>query len=618
MRLNDTKHAPFTGHSSYFPLIRAAIKMKHELATDSESSSPSEDEAMRMSHRRPMFWIQHSDTLPPVPPFTDFPDPAQLHTLLDAYFRLVHVYFPLLHAPTLLRGVAAGLHRADPGFGAVLLLVCALGARFAPECASARGGQCAGWRWFDQVRAARPLIALGATTLADLQVSALAAAYVATLALPHANYTLVGHGLRASLDLGAHRRATYGPTPTIEDELRKRAFWCLVVMDRGMCTILGRPCSIQEEDFDLDYPIECDDEYWVTEDSQQSFKQPSGQPSTVAHFNEFLKLTRIHVRAMRTIYSLQGAKDLQQPERAQEIITDLDSELNKWEASVPEYLKYDPHRTDLPFAAQAASLCAAHHSLRIFIHRPFIIESTRASVPFPSRAICTNAARSCIQMLERYFALSGPGLIYQYHIGSLFQAALVTLLHIWQSMRTGTADGFAEEFALVARALRVFSSLESHWDVAGRFWDMLQDLAGAVEARVRRGAYGPVHPASTSTIPTAAAAAPGMAHGYEAGLDGTNALFASQPAFWGDPLADAYGGPSDPDLEALFADLLPTLAFDGPFFAPDVPPNGGTNPGTAPPPYGHVLADGWGPEFGVGARPWPSGADEWLSDRATR
>lgn len=53
--------------------------------------------------------------------------------------------------------------------------------------------------------------------------------------------------------------------------------------------------------FDLDYPIECDDEYWVVDDPQQAFKQPPGKPAMVVHFIQSLKLTEIHTRALRTI-----------------------------------------------------------------------------------------------------------------------------------------------------------------------------------------------------------------------------------------------------------------------------------------------------------------------------
>ena len=73
------------------------------------------------------------------------------------------------------RAAAAGLHLVDEGFGATLLLVCALASRFTDNPAVLPPGnsswQWAGWHWFEQVHAARRLIPLAATTLYDLQVA---------------------------------------------------------------------------------------------------------------------------------------------------------------------------------------------------------------------------------------------------------------------------------------------------------------------------------------------------------------------------------------------------------------------------------------------------------------
>ena len=59
---------------------------------------------------------------------------------------------------------------------------------------------------------------------------------------------MCGVGIRFAEDVGAHRRKVYSATPRVEDELWKRAFWVLVVIDRWMSASLGRPCSIQEEE----------------------------------------------------------------------------------------------------------------------------------------------------------------------------------------------------------------------------------------------------------------------------------------------------------------------------------------------------------------------------------
>ncbi|EKM58700.1 uncharacterized protein PHACADRAFT_253191 [Phanerochaete carnosa HHB-10118-sp] len=628
----DERRVHFMGRSSSFPLMKAAMKMKQELVKDNTSPLLNGGyHPLMPSKRRPEFWISTMDFIPPELPYTDFPEPSLMNDLLDNYFQKIHRNFPLLHRPTFLQNIASGLHLIDEGFGATVLLVCALGARFSYNPAALMPGltswHWAGWRWFQQVRAMRKLIPLTMTTLYDLQVAALAGAYVAVLSMPQSNYAIMGYAVRLAQDLGAHRRVAYEPEPTVEGELRKRAFWCLLVMDRGACSNLGRPCDVKDEDFDIGYPIECDDEYWVTDDPQRAFKQPVGQPSTVAYFNCALKLERIHVHTLRTIYSPQGAKSLSDPERAQQIVAELDSELNQWVDSIPEHLRYDPNREDVPFAGQSASLHASYHSLRIFIHRPFIMTPRRhVPLPFPSLAICTNAARSCIQVLDRYFTLSGQALVFRYHLTSLFSSVIILLLHVWSETQSGSTTDVTKELEYVHKALRIFKDLEERWNVAGQFWDIIHDLMTAVEATQNGSACGvhehrqdddivpahdvyltsqmPVQQPSADVPPTydndvqqqlrTVADLPdypqaNLDYAPPPRVDGSsrpsrlpNSQSPGSNSFWHDLQAqqemDAQGqfGPlpplnsactPDPDLDAIFADLLPSLSHEGPFAA---------------------------------------------------
>jgi hypothetical protein len=41
-------------------------------------------------------------------------------------------------------------------------------------------------------------------------------------------WSIVGFGIRLALNIGAHRRKAYSETPTVEDELWRRAFWCVL------------------------------------------------------------------------------------------------------------------------------------------------------------------------------------------------------------------------------------------------------------------------------------------------------------------------------------------------------------------------------------------------------
>ena len=68
-----------------------------------------------------------------------------------------------------------------------------------------------------------------------------------TSAFPTA-WSVMCLALRKAMDLGAHRRKVYRDEPNSDDELWKRSFWSLVVLDRILSANLGRPCGIAEEE----------------------------------------------------------------------------------------------------------------------------------------------------------------------------------------------------------------------------------------------------------------------------------------------------------------------------------------------------------------------------------
>ena len=38
-------------------------------------------------------------------------------------------------------------------------------------------------------------------------------------------WTVIGAGIRAALEVGVHRKSMYAPTPNVDEELWRRAFW---------------------------------------------------------------------------------------------------------------------------------------------------------------------------------------------------------------------------------------------------------------------------------------------------------------------------------------------------------------------------------------------------------
>lgn len=57
--------------------------------------------------------------------------------------------------------------------------------------------------------------------------------------------------------------------------------------------------------FDIDLPLEVDDEYWENEDPSAAFQQPSGLPSKVGAFNLLIKLSQIVAFALKTVVGVR-------------------------------------------------------------------------------------------------------------------------------------------------------------------------------------------------------------------------------------------------------------------------------------------------------------------------
>lgn len=475
----DPNLSRFFGKSSGVNLIQKAIDLKKEYTGDEDLQADPRQRKYRPEFNGNFHWeLATKDVIEPT---YNFPQEDLATSLVDLYFKHNNVLSPLLHRPTFDRKAAQGLHRRDAAFGAVYLLVLAVGSRFSDDrrvCLEGQSEHSSGWKFFEQVQMVRKTL-LGPPRLEDLQVHCLSVIYLMGTSAPQACWTIVGVGIRLAQDVGAHRRKAYGHKPNVEEELWKRAFWVLISLDRLVSSSLGRPCAIQDEDFDLDMPLECDDEYWEHPDPDQAFKQPPGKPSLISYFVSFLKLNHILAFALRTIYSINKLKVLlgfvgQQWE--QQIVAELDSALNKWIDTVPDHLRWDPNMDINDFFLQSYSLYSSYYHVQILIHRPFIPSPRKPSpLSFPSLAICTNAARSCSHVMDLYRCRSGKPVPYSQM--AAFTAGIVLLLNIWGGKRSGLYTDPSKEMADVHKCMSILKSCEKRWHTAGRLWDILYELA---------------------------------------------------------------------------------------------------------------------------------------------
>ncbi|KAJ7511777.1 fungal-specific transcription factor domain-containing protein [Mycena galericulata] len=386
------KNYSFLGKSSSLAFLKKAL---------AHVDDP--DSRYKFDAQRQEFWIIQpwEQPVPETVPPQSFPDDDLLATLIDIYFKKINPMIALLHSPSFRASVVDGEHLRDHHFGAVVLAACALAARFSDDprvlMTENASQQSAGWRYFLQARPRQ----FGTSpknvpfrSLYKLQVICLSVLFLGPSSTPRECWILSGFGIRLAQEMGAHLRSRYATSSRYEAELLRRAFWILISADTILSSIFGRPSVTTTEDYDVDLPAECDDEYW---DEPYCFQQPANKPALTAYLISYLKLIGIFNRVQRAIYPVTRHKEFEP-----EVVAELDSALNEWVEHIPSHLRWDQNLEGI-FLDQSTSLYVMYYHIQMLIHRPFILAPWTTSLgpsAFPSLSICANSARSCGHVMD--------------------------------------------------------------------------------------------------------------------------------------------------------------------------------------------------------------------------
>ncbi|KAJ6508087.1 fungal-specific transcription factor domain-containing protein [Mycena vulgaris] len=478
--LLDSYRNRFFGKSSHMKLIKTAMVIKENLNVDHQQK-------LLPPTRRPQFWRsswEHDDLSPRevLPPLI-FPDPDLLRSLVSIYFTRVNILLCLLHRPTFEKSLSAGLHFVDRQFGATVLAVCAVAAKYSDDPRVLLEGTnsqlSSGWKYLRQLQLVRTSL-IETPTLYEVQLTCLSILYLQGSSAPEGCWVLGGAGMRYVQDMGVHRRHRYDDKVVAENW--KRAFWMLICIDTLGSAFCGRPRATCSDDYDLDYPVECDDEYWETPDPDLAFKQPPGKPSILSFTVAYLKLLEIIGMSQKTIYAVR--KENKPEGWTQTVVAELDAALNAWVDTIPGHLRWDPHMEDPVFAAQSSVLYACYYHVQIQVHRIFIVSPhSKAAQPisssYPSLAICANSARSCSHIMD---VAARRGFVCTPHVlNAICDSGVVLLLNVWGGRKVGLSTDPQKCLQDVETCLRLLRMYEMRWQVAGRQHDIITELMSATK-----------------------------------------------------------------------------------------------------------------------------------------
>ncbi|KAJ6482605.1 fungal-specific transcription factor domain-containing protein, partial [Mycena sanguinolenta] len=451
----------YLGAGSNFALVNKASLMKEKYLGPSSSTHS----------RRPYFWQSFPweiEVLSLQPRYV-YPPQDLIASLLEIYFTNVHPTMPILHRPSFERSVAEGLHFRDRGFGGTLLSVLAIASRYSTDPrVFVDGGapHSAGWKFASQLLNVHKLFE---PSLYEIQMYALLGLYLLGTSAAYAFGLYVGIGIRCLQQRGQHRRKPAGHQWSPEDELWKRAFWLLFALEQMGSLFFGRPMGLHVEEYDVEPPLEVDDEYW-----DKGFAQPAGKPSQLSFLVCYVQLSEILGDALRRLYGSKKAKLLMGwdgQEWEQRAVAELDSTMNRFSDLIPSHLRWDPENLQQGvFFDQSAQLHITYNYNLIAIHRCYI--QSRST---PSLSICASAARAILHTADIWLTklqrMPPPNMT-----NCIFMAGVILVLYTLGTKRAGLPVDKNKDLVHIETALEMLKFAEARLQPSGRAWELLMEL----------------------------------------------------------------------------------------------------------------------------------------------
>ncbi|KAG6819891.1 hypothetical protein H0H93_007669 [Arthromyces matolae] len=347
----------------------------------------------------------------------------------------------------------------EPGFASFIVAICCLASRHVDDPrvrANSNDGISSGTHWFELFGRLRILPIADRPTLYNIQGNLIAAVYAVGLGKISKAASLLAEAVTMSFDTGLHRSAdNYDIFDPIEDEVRKRTFWCVYIWDKQLSAHFGRPSLLRLRDCDVSEPAPVDDEY-ITHDNIGT-----PPPGIECRLNAFICSLRIMVVLesvldvpparsygdsssflLRATHVLSGSRRFRDMREEEALLDEIQRSIPPFWSHTPETLASE----DIIRLTQAERLHCAEQFVRLLIYRhrfsELIAERTSGGSDEPAseqeKAALIAAHNSALQIITTHLQIAKKGLMTYYGVHVIHQLTQAgrTLVAILLSCKT--------------------------------------------------------------------------------------------------------------------------------------------------------------------------------------
>ncbi|KAK1727411.1 hypothetical protein CaCOL14_008692 [Colletotrichum acutatum] len=396
-------------------------------------------------------------------------------TLIDAYFKRIHVFVPMLDEAAFRADYLEG-QRFDAPWLALLNMVFAMGSIVAMKSDDYNH-----INYYNRAMEHLPMDAFGSSHIEMVQALALIGGYyLHYINRPNMANAVLGAAIRMASALGLHRESlAQGSSDIAAAETRRRTWWSLFCLDTWATTTMGRPSfgrwgpaiNIRPPEFGINQG------------------RDSAQHAGILPLIENIKFCKIatQIQDLLAISPLLRAEDR----------CNLDGQLVNWYSSLPWLLRTtDPCAEPLYIAR--CIMKWRYQNLRMLLHRPVLLSlasngslSHVAEQDVAAIETCRELAKQTIEDIAREWTrnqMSGWNAVW-----FLYQAAMIPLVStFWEWNSPRVADWHQqietildlleamEDWSLAAKRSRevVWRMYEASRQPSMRSESPLQGLAG--------------------------------------------------------------------------------------------------------------------------------------------
>ncbi|KAF9637679.1 hypothetical protein BFW01_g8575 [Lasiodiplodia theobromae] len=396
-----------------------------------------------------------------------------LDAMIDSYFRLFHLSYPLVHEPTFRAQYAQVIPRPNgSSWNALAYMIATIGAYTNAEIPVSVHKTL-----FNAAKSNISIHSLETGNLTLVQCLGLMHNYLQKMGKPNSGYNYLGLALHMAMGLGLHKEFRGWNIPPIEMESRRRVWWCLFVFSIGAHITFGRPLTWPQIGVDVSLPLNIIDRYLTN----MSRDLPP-EADSVTHYSSVILQSKFHL-ATNQIYS---RVILAPAPSAAELLRLDDLHIGGWISSVPSwYLE----QAQLPerFRLSHRIMWWRVYNFRIIMYRPYVIRRAllaqskpQDKEPSPEEATaysrCLTEARTTISTIERFWSQNTHTRVGAwYALYFLFQASLIPCVCLRNEPTSPSALEWVEQLQTV---LRVFRAMKATNPSAQDCYDVIIRLCG--------------------------------------------------------------------------------------------------------------------------------------------